>query len=324
MGKIKIGVIFGGQSSEHEISIMSAQSVINALNKEEYEITPIKIEKTGEWTGIENPFIFLKQFDIIFPMVHGTFGEDGKLQGLLEMADVPYIGAGVLGSALGMDKVAQKNLFRQSGLPVVDFIEILEINDNILRLVEEKIGFPCFVKPANGGSSVGISKARNSEELKSALDLARKYDNKIIAEKAVPNAREFECAVLGNKNPRTSVIGEVITSNDFYDYNAKYRDGKSQIIIPADIPAPVKDEISAMAIKAYKVINCEGMARIDFLYDNTIKELYLNEPNTIPGFTSISMFSKLWQVSGLPYQKLLDELVALGIERFNLRKLLKV
>lgn len=323
MKKLKIGVIFGGRSSEYEVSIASAQSVINTLDKEKYEITQIRIEKTGEWAGIENPPTFLKGFDVIFPLIHGSFGEDGKLQGFLEFAGVPYVGAGVLGSALGMDKIVQKRLFQQAGLHIVDFIEVdsrLRGNDdenNVSRRIEEKIGFPCFVKPANGGSSIGISKAHNVDELKSALNLAKKYDFRLIIEKAVPNAREFECAILGNEDPKVSVVGEVIASNDFYDYDAKYINRKSKIIIPAEIPVSLNDEIRELAIKAYKAINCEGMARIDFLYDMANKKLYLNEPNTIPGFTMTSMYPKLWEASGLSYPKLLDRLIELGIEKFN-------
>ncbi|MEA3272916.1 MAG: D-alanine--D-alanine ligase family protein [Patescibacteria group bacterium] len=326
---IKIGVIFGGQSGEYEVSIVSARSVMDALDKKKYKITPIKISKKGVWVGIDNPIKFLKKLDIVFPLIHGTTGEDGGLQGFLEFFGIPYVGAGVMDSALGMDKIVQKRLFQQENLPVVDFVEMnscLRRNDkggnrndkggDILR----RIGFPIFVKPARGGSSVGISLVKHAKNLDSALKLAKKYDSKVIVEGAVPENREFECAVLGNEKPKASVVGEVLASNEFYDYNAKYIDGKSEIIIPAKIPKQLSAQIRDMSIQAYKALDCSGMVRVDFLYDFKAKKLYLNEVNTIPGFTPISMYPKLWEASGLSYPKLLDELVKLGMKRHKQRQ----
>ncbi|NQU83951.1 MAG: D-alanine--D-alanine ligase [Parcubacteria group bacterium] len=305
---IKIGVIFGGQSGEHEVSIVSARSVMDALDKKKYKITPIKISKTGEWVGIENPIKFLNKLDIVFPLIHGTTGEDGGLQGFLEFSGIPYVGAGIMDSAVGMDKVVQKDIFSFHGLSVVKCFATSDVK------------YPCFVKPARGGSSVGISLVNSPKNLEKALNLAKKYDSKVIIEAAVPESREFECAVLGNKNPKASEVGEVLSSGEFYDYNAKYVDGKSETIIPAKISKQLSEKIRDLAIKAYRAIDCSGMARVDFLYDTGDKKLYINEVNTIPGFTSISMYPKLWEASGLSYSKLLDELVELGLERHKKRE----
>lgn len=317
--------MFGGQSSEHEVSVVSARSVMKALDKKKYKITPIKISKKGEWVGIKNPVEFLKKFDVVFPLIHGTTGEDGGLQGFLEFSNIPYVGAGIMDSALGMDKVVQKKLFRREKLPVVNFIEVdfrlyENDNNNILRRIQKELRFPLFIKPARGGSSVGISKVTRPKNLNSALKLAKKYDSKIIIESGVPKSREFECAALGNENPKASVVGEVLTSGEFYDYNAKYIDGKSEIIVPAKIPRQLSEKIRNITTKAYKTLDCSGMARVDFLYDSKAKKLYLNEINTIPGFTSISMYPKLWEASGLLYPKLLDKLVKLSFERYEKRQ----
>jgi len=296
----------------------------------------------------------LKEIDAIFPILHGTYGEDGTIQGLFEIMNVPYVGAGVLGSAVGMDKIIQKKILQQEKLPVVDFVEVkitkrsaatchrpwrglakgddmplswrgtspratLYCATQFYSQIINKVGLPCFVKPANMGSSVGISKAHNLKELEIALSLAKKYDNKIIIEKAVPNLREFECAILGNENPKASKIGEILASNEFYDYNAKYVDGKSKTIIPAKINKNLSEKIRNLAVVAYKTLNCAGMARMDFLYNSKNDILYINEANTIPGFTKISMYPKLWEASGIKYQKLLDKLIALAIKRHKQR-----
>lgn len=370
--KINIAIIFGGKSGEHEVSLVSATSIIKNLDKKKYKVIPIGIAKTGEWfsgldvlnkfkNGLQNKKGLQKislipskksmlsmnnklvGIDVAFPILHGTYGEDGTIQGLFEMMNIPYVGAGVLGSAVGMDKIIQKKLLQQKGLPVVNFIECLVTNGTIqfpisnyqfpnksqipkskIQNIMRRLGFPCFVKPANMGSSVGISKVHNLKELKTAVNLAKKYDNKIIIEKAVPNVREFECAVLGNKYPRASVVGEIIASNEFYDYNAKYVDGKSKTLIPAPIPKKLSEKIKDLAIKAFKTINCEGMARVDFLYNAKADKLYINELNTIPGFTQISMYPKLWIYSGLKYEKLLDKLIKLAIKRHKNKNKLQI
>ncbi|MDP3245100.1 MAG: D-alanine--D-alanine ligase family protein [bacterium] len=341
MKKLKVGVIFGGRSGEHEVSLVSAESIMRALDKKKYDIIPIGITKEGEWIvdnfqfPISN-FQLLEKFkkgkikngsrlppkeilkvDVVFPAVHGTYAEDGTLQGLLEMLNIPYVGAGVLGSAVGMDKVVQKQLFEQLGLPVVYYAAFKKNQNpsNIVRHIEKKTKYPVFVKPACLGSSVGISKAKNKKELISAIKLAFKYDNKIIIEQAVLNTREIECAVLGNDQPAASVPGEIISSNEFYDYNAKYVDGQSKAVIPAKLPSYLVKMVQEQAIEACMAIEGAGMARVDFLLDDKSKKLFINEVNTIPGFTSISMYPKLWQATGLSYGKLLDKLIALALER---------
>ena len=314
--KTKLAIIFGGKSSEHEVSVISATSVIEALDKNKYEITPVKIEKDGDWPSAEE----LRQFDVVFPLTHGTFGEDGCLQGYLELVGVPYVGCGVLGSALGMDKVVQKQLLRAAGIPVVDWVEIrlaewLSNKNLFLEKIQSEFRFPLFVKPANNGSSVGISKAKNLIELERGIETAFKHDRKVLVERGVENAREIECSVLGNDEPRASVLGEIVPSNEFYDYNAKYLDGKSGLIIPAELSEEISEKLRATAKKAFYVLNSSGMARVDFLMDGKTGEWWLNEINTIPGFTSVSMYPKLWMASGLGYSELLDELVRLAIEK---------
>ncbi|OGF21335.1 D-alanine--D-alanine ligase A [Candidatus Falkowbacteria bacterium RIFOXYB2_FULL_38_15] len=351
--KINIGVIFGGKSGEHEVSLVSATSIIEALDKKKYNVVPVGITKTGDWLATGDPIKALKsgkikyakkaevliparqgnflqvgkkkiKIDIVFPVLHGTYGEDGSIQGLFEMAGIPYVGAEVLGSAIGMDKVVQKELYKNIGLNVSKYIWFFKNDwekkgesENILRHIEKDIDYPCFVKPTNLGSSVGISKAKNKNELIKAINLAAKYDEKILAEEAVLNAREIECAVLGNENFKASIPGEVIPSGDFYDYNAKYVDGESEIVIPAKLSADVSKKVQESAIKAFEAINCKGMGRVDFLIDNKSEKIYINEINTIPGFTSISMYPKLWEQGGLSYPALLDELINLAILRFK-------
>jgi D-alanine-D-alanine ligase len=361
--KIRVGVIFGGRSGEHEVSLVSGTSVINALDKDKYEIIPIGITKEGKWLSSAETMKLLKSgqevdhaeekilvpdptqkslvalnhnaltesqqpLDVIFPVLHGPFGEDGTVQGLLELANIPYVGGGVLASSVGMDKVVQKELFRQAGIPVADSVFFLskEYDRSPMRYLEQveaRLGYPCFIKPANLGSSVGISKAHNPEELMAGIEDAAQYDRKILVEESIENVREIECSVLGNDDPIASLCGEILPSNEFYDYDAKYVDGKSQAIIPANIPDSVMKEVQRIAVTAFKVTDCAGMARVDFLVKRDTHAIYLNEINTIPGFTSISMYPKLWEASGLPYAELLDRLIELAIERHQEKSKLK-
>jgi D-alanine-D-alanine ligase len=359
--RIRIGIIFGGRSVEHEVSLVSAESVINALDKEKYEVVPIGIAPTGKWLSSGETLRLLKEkqsidnepeymlvpdprkqslvslgesgsagkpLDVIFPLIHGTYGEDGALQGLLELADIPYIGAGVLGSAVGMDKVIQKELLQQAHIPVspsVWFVyEIYKAQQkkNIAE-IERKLKYPLFIKPANSGSSIGISKAGSRKELLTSIEQAAQFDRKILVEQGVKNAREIECSVLGNDNPAASVLGEIVPSNEFYDYDAKYVDGKTTEIIPAKLPKRIAKKIQTYALDAFRILDCAGMARVDFLVNRKTNRIILNEINTLPGFTSISMYPKLWQASGLSYSALLDTLVQLAIELHTAKKKLK-
>ncbi|HJT55971.1 MAG TPA: D-alanine--D-alanine ligase family protein [Ktedonobacteraceae bacterium] len=358
--KIRIGLIFGGRSGEHEVSLASAASVMASLDKDKYEVVPIGITKEGSWLlGTEPRQLTTAEqntseetapeqttavtltgdprlrrlipvqsgeelgnrgaLDVIFPVLHGTYGEDGALQGLLEMANVPYVGCGVLGSALGMDKEKMKMIFRSIGLPTPDHLvcrrhEWERAPEVILNAIEESLGYPCFVKPVNLGSSVGVGKAHDRQELEHAINAAAEYDRKIIVERGI-DCREVECAVLGNDAPIVSVIGEVISSNEFYDYRAKYIDGKSQILIPADIPQEIAEEVRRQAVQAFLALDLNGLARVDFFIEKGTNRVYINEVNTLPGFTEISMYPKLWEASGLPYPELLDRLIELAIER---------
>jgi D-alanine-D-alanine ligase len=355
--KLRVGVIFGGRSGEHEVSLVSATSIINALDRNKYEVVPIGITHEGRWissgeslkllksrSGLEQePERFLApepnrqslvslngeaseaKLDVIFPVVHGTYGEDGTLQGLLELANIPYVGAGGLASAVGMDKIIQKQLHKQAGLPVVNFEWFLasECSENakaIAASVEKKFTYPVFVKPANTGSSVGISKSHNRKELFDALALAAQFDRKVIVEAGVRNAREIELSVLGNDTPIASVPGEIVPSNEFYDYDAKYVDGKSVAVVPAKLPKSVVKNLQALAVKAFTTLDCAGMARVDFFVVKKTNRIFLNEINTIPGFTSISMYPKLWQASGVSYSELLDRLIQLALERHNSKR----
>ncbi|RJR32127.1 D-alanine--D-alanine ligase [Candidatus Parcubacteria bacterium] len=359
--KINVGVIFGGRSGEHEVSIVSAQAVMKAFDKSKYNVIPVGITKQGVWlSGAEavkflkkgikkivtktvlapdaterglmkvsrNKVSFNQKLDVVFPVLHGTYGEDGTVQGLFELANIPYVGAGVLGSAVGMDKVIQKEIFKQNNLPIVKYVWFLKSDwqkgrANILRLIEKKLKYPVFVKPVNLGSSVGISKARNRAELVPAVKLAAKFDRKIIVEKSAGNIREIEVAVLGNDHPESTVPGEIIPSNEFYDYNAKYIDGKSQAIIPARLPRSVIKKVRETAVAAYRCLDLSGMSRVDFFVLKGSNKLILNEVNTIPGFTSISMYPKLWQATGLSYKKLLDKLINFAIIRHKEKNKLK-
>ncbi len=338
--KLTIGVVFGGRSFEHEVSLVSARSIISALDKNKYKLVFIGITKNGYWLKGQragellvgkrledrSEFIpeLLRSIDVFFPVLHGPFGEDGTVQGFFETLNKPYVGANVLGSSIGMDKIIQKVIWRQYKLPVVRFIwflkkDWLKNRRKFIEQVEKEIKYPCFVKPSNAGSSVGISKSHHRQELIKAVDLACKYDRKILVEESIEkNFKEIEISVLGNDNPRASLPGQIISSNEFYDYEAKYVDGKSLTIAPAKLTKRLIRNIQDIGIRAYKAVDCSGMARIDFLLQG--EKIYLNEINTIPGFTSISMYPKLWQVSGLSYSKLLDELINLAVERFNERE----
>ena len=355
--KIKLGVIFGGRSGEHEVSLMSARSVLSVIDREKYEVYPIGITLEGRWVFGDNllemltekktkklssaaifgdptrsglfqmqpvsddgEIIFkLADLDVLFPVLHGTYGEDGTLQGLFEMADVAYVGAGVLGSAVGMDKALFKDLMRANHIPVVPSILITrKMIENELETVmnkAEKVGaYPLFVKPANLGSSVGISKCTNRSDLMEGLIDAARFDRRILVEKGI-NAREIEVSVLGNEQPQVSVPGEIRPQADFYSYEAKYILDNSELIIPAELTVDQKHQIQEYAIRAYIAADCAGMARADFLLDKGTGEVFLNEINTIPGFTKISMYPKLWEASGLHYPELIDRLIELALER---------
>lgn len=374
--KIRIGVIFGGRSAEHQVSLVSATSVIQALNPETYEILPIGITPQGEWLAGEESLQLLKEgktadhlavylpadptvkrlirkrdlspigeaLDVVFPVLHGSYGEDGTIQGLLDLADLPYVGASVLGSAVAMDKILQKLVAQQAGLPTVPYLWFKGVEwqnsseeesprianqlanlspSEILTTIEERLGFPVFVKPPNLGSSVGISKATNREELTQAIELALQFDRKVLIEQAVPQAREIEVAVLGNERPRASIPGEVIPSNEFYDYDAKYVDGSSEIQIPAELPPALLERLQQTAVQSIIAVEAEGMSRVDFLVNDATQEFFLNEINTIPGFTSISMYPKMWDASGLRYPELLDELIRLALDRHQKKQALR-
>jgi len=403
MKKLRVGILFGGRSGEHEVSLLSAASVFNAIDKTKYEVVPIGITKEGRWLTAADAERLLQgkggaesgsqthlsqshlsqahlragdpeatpgaavlargeavmvppepqrqpgsltpfqteagltrrvsdraiNVDIIFPVLHGTFGEDGTIQGLLELADIPYVGAGVLGSAAGMDKDVMKSLFLAAGLPIVKHVTVLRSAweaepKKIQKLVESQLKYPVFVKPANLGSSVGISKAHDRKELGPAIEEAAKFDRKIVIEEGVggkkQKAREIECSVLGNDKPEASVPGEIVPGKEFYDYTAKYVDEGSQLIIPAKLSKTETRKIQQLAISAFKAVDCSGLARVDFLMDPKNRKIYLNEINTMPGFTAISMYPKLWAASGLAYPDLIERLIRLGQERHEEKK----
>ena len=388
--KIRVGILFGGRSGEHEVSLLSAASVLNAIDKTKYEVVPIGITKEGRWLTAEHAEKLLKgdagatsatQFragdpeatpgaavlasgesvvvppepsrreaglapfqtdanlrrasdraidvDVIFPVLHGTFGEDGTIQGLLELADIAYVGAGVLGSAAGMDKDVMKSLFRAAGLPIVKHVTILRSQferepKKVQKLVESKLKYPVFVKPANLGSSVGISKAHDRKELSPAIVEAAKFDRKIVIEEGVGGkknqAREIECAVLGNDDPKASIAGEIVPCKEFYDYDAKYLVEGSEAVIPAKITKAEMKTVQSLAIAAFQAVDCTGLARVDFLMEPKSRKIFVNEINTMPGFTAISMYPKMWVASGVPYPELIDRLIQLGMERHEDKK----
>jgi D-alanine-D-alanine ligase len=359
--KLRIGVVFGGRSGEHEVSVASAASVMEALDKEKYEVVPIGITHEGRWLAGADPRRMLTgtpmadssapdaavtavtitgdptrnglvpadatageeaspdPLDIVIPVLHGTYGEDGTLQGLLEMAGLAYAGCGVLGSALGMDKEKAKLVFKAAGLPVVDWLvvrrhEMERDAEATLARIEERFGYPVFAKPVNLGSSVGVGKAHDRAELKAALETALEYDRKALIEPGI-NCRELECGVLGNDEPVASIVGEVVPSNEFYDYRAKYIDNASRLYIPAEISDETAAALRRMAVEAFLALDLSGLARVDFFLDKDSGQLYVNEVNTMPGFTQISMYPKLWEATGVPYPELLDRLIQLGLER---------
>ncbi|MBI2681876.1 MAG: D-alanine--D-alanine ligase [Acidobacteriales bacterium] len=391
MKKLRVGILFGGRSGEHEVSLLSAASVIQAIDKEKYEVVPIGITKSGQWVTSAHAELLLQgkpvvgekhlragdpgattsaailargeefivppvpasdslvpfstsqpgtlrpgsgqasvphgghiNVDVIFPVLHGTFGEDGTIQGLLELADIAYVGAGVLGSAAGMDKDVMKRLFAAAGLPIVKHVTVLRSEwakdpKKSRRAIESRLKYPVFVKPANLGSSVGISKVHDAKELPAAMELAAQFDRKLVVEAGVGGkkgkAREIEVSVLGNDAPQASVAGEVVPSAEFYDYAAKYLDEGSQLLIPAKITKTKMREVQGLAVAAFQATDCAGMARVDFLMDPKSGKFYVNEINTLPGFTSISMYPKLWAASGLPYTTLISRLIDLALER---------
>jgi D-alanine-D-alanine ligase len=319
--KTNVAVIYGGRTGEHEVSHRSAKSVIDAMDTEKYKVLHYVISKEGKWSPRPilpepggNPGI-----DVVFPILHGTFGEDGTMQGLLELADLPYVGAGVLASSISMDKEMMKRVAKERGLPVVDYW-IPPRGD--MGYIKFENNFPMFVKPANLGSSVGISKVHNLEELLPAVALANSYDRKVIVERGI-TGREFECAVLGNENPRASAPCEILPSREFYDYDDKYLLDQAKTVIPADLSPEQTAEMQRLAVECYRAVECEGMARVDFLLESSTGKLYINEINTIPGFTSISMYPKMWEYSGLPMPKLIDRLIELAIERHSTKQRLR-
>ena len=388
MKKLRVGILFGGRSGEHEVSLLSAASVFAAIDKKKFDVVPVGITKQGRWVTAADAERLLKgmplehqerhlragdpeatpgaavlaqgesvivppepahresgltpfqtdagtvlarraadraiNVDVIFPVLHGTFGEDGTIQGLLELADIAYVGAGVLGSAAGMDKDVMKSLFLAAKLPIVKHVTVLrgeweEAPGKIEKRVESRLKYPVFVKPANLGSSVGISKAHNRKELGPAIEEAAKFDRKIVIEQGVggtkQKAREIECSVLGNDKPRASVPGEIVPVKEFYDYDAKYLEEGSQLVIPAKLSKAETRTIQELAVDAFKAVDCSGLARVDFLVDPKSRKIFLNEINTMPGFTSISMYPKLWAATGVPYRELIDRLIQLGLER---------
>ena len=343
---ISLGLIFGGRSAEHEVSITSARAIFCHLSQKRYHVHSIYITREGHWKQVSSPlvsdqelkegqtFSFLPwspsgqqaelKADVYFPVLHGPYGEDGTIQGLLEMADVPYVGSPVLASAVGMDKVIFKNLLSYLGLPVTPYLVLGEEDyknqgSKLIRKINSVFAYPLFVKPANMGSSVGISKVKRRAALPAALDLAFRYDRKILVEKAIAG-REIECSVLGNDSPEASLPGEVIPYREFYDYDDKYLEGKTRFRIPAELPADLTRKIRELALAAFKAIDACGLARVDFFLEKETNAIYINEINTMPGFTEISMYPKLWEVSGLSFNQLLDRLIELAIERHSQKK----
>ncbi len=313
--RLKIGVLFGGKSAEHEVSLVSARNVIAALDKNKYQVTPIKINKDGKF----NPQV-VKEFDVIFPVLHGPFGEDGSMQGLLKLASVPFVGPGVLGSAVSMDKDVMKRLMLEAKIPIGKFITLNVYDKADFKKFKKELGLPMFIKPANMGSSVGISKVKNEKEFYGGLKQAFKFDTKVVVEANI-SGREIECAVLGNEKPMASVLGEIIPKGEFYSYNAKYVDD-TLTVTNVKLDKKTTKKIQEMAIKVFQVLGCEGMSRVDFFLKKNGAVL-VNEINTIPGFTSISMYPKLWEATGIPQTKLLDRLIGLAIERFKRDQKLK-
>ena len=353
MAKLKLGVIFGGMSTEHDVSITSGTSVIKNLDKDKYEIYPIYIDKEGKWYEysknideidilqvgeeieekilIANPIEYLQECDVIFPVLHGLYGEDGTIQGMLELLKIPYIGCKVLGSSICMDKAYAKIIFDKAGINQAKYMYVKKEKENfvyidkqfdeklcnleeIAEITEKELDYPVFVKPSNSGSSVGIKKAHNKEELIEAIKYAGNFDSKILIEQNI-EGREVECAVLGNDDVKASCVGEILPAEDFYTFDAKYKNAESRVVIPAEIPENISEEIRKTAIKAFKSTDCKGLSRVDFFIENNTNKVIINEINTLPGFTQISMYPKLWESMGLSYTKLLDKLVELALEQ---------
>ena len=353
MRKIKLAVIFGGMSTEHDVSIVSGTSIIKNLNKEKYEIFPIYIDEDGNWyeytknikeigtikvgdkiqetKNIENPIKYLKQMDCIFPVLHGLYGEDGTIQGLFELLKIPYVGCKVLASSISMDKAYTKIIFEKAGLnqtPYVyirkdkgkyryiekDFTEKIYDLEELSKKIEEKIKYPMFIKPSNSGSSVGINKAKNKNELEEAIKYASKYDKKILIEQGI-NGREVECAVLGNEEVVASCVGEVLSAEEFYSFDSKYNNQDSKTQIPANLSKEILEEIRKQAIKAFKAVDGSGLSRVDFFIENNTNKIIINEINTMPGFTNISMYPKLFEASGIAYSELLDKVINFALEK---------
>src|SRR5437870_1062016 len=313
--RLRVAVIFGGRSGEHEVSIRSARAILDAMDPDKYEKIEYFIDLEGKW--LPKPILpepaAQPDIDVVFPVLHGTFGEDGTMQGLLELADLPYVGAGVLGSAVSMDKEMMKRVCKERLLPVVDYVTVSRDTPNVVAATAH-LPFPMFVKPANLGSSVGISKAHNEQELEAAFRLAAEFDRKVIIERGI-EGRELECAVLGNEAPIASLPCEILPSREFYDYEDKYLLDRAQTKVPADLPPEQTAELRRMAVDCFRAVECEGMARVDFLLERATNRLYINEINTIPGFTSISMYPKMWEHSGIPFAALIDQLIELALDR---------
>lgn len=358
--RLRVGVLFGGRSCEHEVSLESARSVLRAMDRQRYEAVPIAITKAGEWitmdvarletersacagsgamvsmlpdperqglVALDEPPInratqhwLAHKLDVLFPLIHGPLGEDGTVQGLFELACVPYVGSGVLGSAVGMDKAMAKAVLAHHGLKVPPHRVVLRKKWQldpvaVHRACELAFPYPWFVKPANLGSSVGVSKVHDGTEFTDAMELAARYDRKLIVECGIEGAREIEVSVLGNDEPEASVPGEIIPSNEFYDYESKYLDDNTDLVVPANLPAPLAERLKGFALKAFKILDCAGLARVDFLVRRSDHEVFVSEVNTLPGFTAVSMYPKLWEASGLPYASLIDRLIELALER---------
>ena len=335
MNKLKIGIIFGGMSTEHDVSIVSGKSIIEHLNKDKYEIFPIYIDKEGIWYSnnqiINNIIEFLKNLDVVFPILHGKYGEDGTIQGMLELLKIPFVGCGVLASSIAMDKVYSKIIFDKAKIKQAQYVylrknkdeyiyiddqfnQIEESLESICEKISKKLKFPMFVKPSNSGSSVGINKAKNKEELEKYIEYASKFDSKVLVEEGI-EGREIECSVLGNENVKASCVGEIKPSEEFYTYDAKYKDSNSILLIPAPISEEISNKVKEIAIKAFKAIDGRGFARIDLFVNDKTNEVYINEINTLPGFTPISMYPKLWENDGMEYNILLDELINTAVKK---------
>ncbi len=318
--KLRVAVIYGGRSGEHEVSVRSARAIMDALDPARYERIEYFIDQQGKW--LPKPILpepgAHPDIDVVFPVLHGTFGEDGTVQGLLELADLPYVGAGVMASSVSMDKEMMKRVCRERMLPIVDYCIAARGQADIDGICA-KLPFPMFVKPANLGSSVGISKAHDRAELVAAIAFAEQYDRKVIVERGIVG-RELECSVLGNESPEASLPCEILPSREFYDYDDKYLLDLAKTQLPADLPADKTDELRRLAVECYRAVECEGMGRVDFLLESATGQLYINEINTIPGFTSISMYPKMWEHSGVPFATLIDRLIELALDRHKRKK----